>query len=254
MADQKREPKGTKTGGQFAADVNPESTLALAPEAPAKPRKGKQVYFTVFYDEVTRTWHEDPEYMREGQHIYDNARNNGNWEPIGEHEDLSREAWNGLKMRLLGADPKPSEFDAKIAKCETEIARLKNEFNANCDNGDGDSDLLLDLQAEIVGNYEKIARLQQMNLEAQRAEIAKLKSSRSGFDLEGSMAGRIRERIGPLYDDSQQYNEAVEKVRAVIGDWSPDYEAFDDAIGEEASDVMREKRDELVAIFGEFDW
>ncbi len=35
MSDnQKREPKGASNGGQFAADVNPESTVVLAPTAP----------------------------------------------------------------------------------------------------------------------------------------------------------------------------------------------------------------------------
>ncbi len=201
MADQNREPKGTSTGGQFAASSNPEATAL----------------------------------------ILEGADGTGVTVAVSRQIDLT-EPFSIEDAR------------SQIALLNSEVEEVY-ELKASREDGGGDTlDELIDEGELLVVLKNSIIRKQDEIIAAQQRELVRVRASQSSFDLEGSMAGRICERIGPLYDDSHQYNEAVEKVRAVIGDWSPDYETFDDAIGDEASEVMREKRDELVAIFGEFDW
>jgi hypothetical protein len=248
--NQKRQPKGTNTGGQFAPDVNAESTLALTPETPAKPEKGKQVYFTVFYDEVTRTWSEDPEYMREGQHIYDNARNNGNWEPVGEHEELSQEAFASLKAKLFGAAPEPSQFDSEIAEHEAAIVATQKEYEDSYE--DADYDDLIDLKTGIIEHYEEIARLQRMKLEAQRVEFEQF-AAESSFDLEDAIAARVVDNVvgEAIITDVEE-----EKIQSAVREYFKDdpTNIFENGLGQlldrEADTFVTRQRSQLAEIIG----
>lgn len=192
MENQKREPKGTKAGGQFAASANPESTALVLESA-----DGSSVTVAV-----------------------------------SRHIDLT--------------EPVKTNSEA-VAWCEAEIERVEAEYNAMVEGGHA-----LDPDAEELRDY--IDELRDELVDHQRELIAELSSRQSALDLEGSVAARIVERIGPWDYEEGGYDKTVARVRALLDDMVPDYEVFDDAIGAEASEVMVKKRDELVAIFGEFEW
>lgn len=264
MTNQKRDPKGTSTGGQFAPDVNAESTLQLVDETTKAlpltnaereslgmpPRKGKQVYFAVFYDEATKTWREDPDYLRDGQHIYDNARNNGNWEPVGEHEELSREAFSSLKANLLGAAPVPSEFDAEIAEHEAAIVANQKEYEDTYE--DADYDDLLDLKTGIIEHYEEIARLQRMKLEAQRVEFEQI-ADESSFDLEDAIAARV---VDTIVGEAIITDVEEEKIQSAVREYFKDdpTNIFENGLGQlldrEADTFVTRQRSQLAEIIG----
>ena len=53
--NQKRQPKGTETGGQFAPDVNPESTVAKVSTEIHWPARQRAITALVFYRELARS-------------------------------------------------------------------------------------------------------------------------------------------------------------------------------------------------------
>lgn len=252
--NQRREPSGTNVGGQFAPQVNPESTLVLPPEPSAEPPKGRQVYFVAVYDEATRTWGEDPEYMREGQQVYDNARNDGNWEPWGAHGDLVAEAANSFKARLIGTGPSPTEFDSQIAQYQVDIAEIQKEYEDTYE--DADYDDLIDLKKGIIERHEEIDRLQRMEIEAQRVLIERLQANQSSFDLEAAVAERV---ISTIECDAQadMTQDEAHQVEQMVGDYfaSDQSRIFENGLGglldREADEFIKAKKSALDGILGE---
>jgi hypothetical protein len=248
---QQRQTKGSETGGQFAASANPESTVMLAPEKQAEPRKGKQVYFAVFFDDVTKTWHEDPEYMRDGQQVYDNARNNGNWEPVGAHDDLFGEAWISLKANLIKTEPNPSEFDVEIAEHEQAILDTQKEYEETY--VDADYDDLIDLKKGIIDHHEAITRLQRMKIDALHAQLEQLRANESSFDLEAAVAERV---IDATALDASFTGEKIDETEALVREYFKDdpTNVFENGLGQildrEADEFMRRQRGALDEILG----
>ncbi len=185
MTNQKRDPKGTSTGGQFATSANPEPTALVLEGA-----DGESVTVA-----------------------------------MSRHIDLT--------------EPVTTNAEA-VAWCEAEIERVEGEYNAMVEGGRA-----LDPDAEELRDY--VDELRDQLVDHQRDLIADLRAGEDSFDLNGSIADTICYRV------SKHTPETIAKVKALLSDWEPDYEAFDDAISSEADAVMEQMRDELVAIVGEFE-
>lgn len=125
--------------------------------------------------------------------------------------------------------------------CDAELARVEGEYNAMVEGGRA-----LDPDAEELRDY--VDELRDQLVDHQRDLITELRAGQEdSFDLNGSIADTICYRV------SKHTPETIAKVKALLSDWEPDYEAFDDAISSEADAVMEQMRDELVAIVGEFE-
>ncbi len=264
MADRKRQPKGMSTGGQFAPDVNTESTVLLADETKPtirviNPNERTDCYFVAQerWETLSTEEAEDAEIVRRTDESVWLRLGDGRMVIVRDgllafDEDAVEEALSKPSSRTYvnpNSDLTMAEREQVVRDIERDVADLKTKIeshNASDDWEDGSEyeEVLLHVQEELVSH--------------QKAIIEQYRAQESSFDLEAAVAERV---IATIEADAQadMTHEEANRVEELVhtyfkGDPS---DIFENGLGQlldkEADIFMQQRKDELAEIVGEDD-
>jgi hypothetical protein len=214
--NQKRQPKGTETGGQFALDVNAESTVMLESET----------ILTMVVDSTPSTkYHCDTCNEVSFEEIHDCGATCREIDPSDAEDMELDEEDDGLAEyldRINNPRPIIEQSERWISDTRENIKQILDAKAAREAGGGNTLDQLIE-EGEIIDILkERIIRCQQDIVDAQRRELEGLRKDAGGFNLDRAIFDNVcstiecRREMVLDSDEARLTDTEIEQVRVLV--------------------------------------